>query len=182
MDRRIARKEARILMDAAELGDWTFKFDTAKRRAGSCVYRAKTITLSGPLTDLYDRDTVQRNLTFAIVDEVDSILIDEARTPHALVGPDHHHDATWRRVARGLGAPDDARLPSHLPSPDEPWVGTCPKCGAQRKLYRPPRRVAACGHCARHFDVERILTWTYKGHPRNPGTAYLKELGRIERA
>ena len=168
MDRRIARKEARILMDAAELGDWTFKFDTAKRRAGSCVYRAKTITLSGPLTDLYDRDTVR------------GVILHEIA--HALVGPDHHHDPTWRRVARGLGAPDDARLPSHLPSPDEPWVGTCPKCGAQRKLYRPPRRVAACGHCARHFDVERILTWTYKGHPRNPGTAYLKELGRIERS
>lgn len=168
MDRRIARKEARILMDAAELGDWTFKFDTAKRRAGSCVYRAKTITLSGPLTDLYDQDTVR------------GVILHEIA--HALVGPDHHHDATWRRVARGLGAPDDARLPSHLPSPDEPWVGTCPKCGAQRKLYRPPRRVTACGYCARHFDVERILTWTYKGHPRNPGTAYLKELGRIERA
>lgn len=168
MDRRVARKEARILMDAAELGDWTFKFDTAKRRAGSCVYRAKTITLSGPLTDLYDRDTVR------------GVILHEIA--HALVGPDHHHDPTWRRVARGLGAPDDARLPSHLPSPDEPWIGTCPKCGAQRKLYRPPRRVAACGHCARHFDVERILTWTYKGHPRNPGTAYLKELGRIKRA
>ena len=31
-------------------------------------------------------DTVQRNLTFAIVDEVDSILIDEARTPLIISG------------------------------------------------------------------------------------------------
>ena len=35
---------------------------------------------------VYDRDTVQRNLTFAIVDEVDSILIDEARTPLIISG------------------------------------------------------------------------------------------------
>src|SRR6187551_1503796 len=32
-------------------------------------------------------DRVQRNLTFAIVDEVDSILIDEARTPLIISGP-----------------------------------------------------------------------------------------------
>src|SRR2546430_1635143 len=30
---------------------------------------------------------VQRDLYFAIVDEVDSILIDEARTPHIISGP-----------------------------------------------------------------------------------------------
>ena len=35
---------------------------------------------------VYDRDTVQRDLTFAIVDEVDSILIDEARTPLIISG------------------------------------------------------------------------------------------------
>ena len=35
---------------------------------------------------IYDRDTVQRQLTFAIVDEVDSILIDEARTPLIISG------------------------------------------------------------------------------------------------
>lgn len=35
---------------------------------------------------VYDRDTVQRDLAFAIVDEVDSILIDEARTPLIISG------------------------------------------------------------------------------------------------
>src|SRR5690606_39682530 len=33
-------------------------------------------------------DRVQRELTYAIVDEVDSILIDEARTPLIISGPD----------------------------------------------------------------------------------------------
>ncbi|MCD8160211.1 MAG: preprotein translocase subunit SecA [Clostridiales bacterium] len=35
---------------------------------------------------VYDRDVVQRRLSFAIVDEVDSILIDEARTPLIISG------------------------------------------------------------------------------------------------
>lgn len=35
---------------------------------------------------VYDRDVVQRGLSFAIVDEVDSILIDEARTPLIISG------------------------------------------------------------------------------------------------
>ena len=35
---------------------------------------------------LYKRDQVQRGHSFAIVDEVDSILIDEARTPLIISG------------------------------------------------------------------------------------------------
>ena len=35
---------------------------------------------------IYDRDLVQRGQSFAIVDEVDSILIDEARTPLIISG------------------------------------------------------------------------------------------------
>ena len=49
-------------------------------------------------------DMVQRELSFAIVDEVDSILIDEARTPLIISG--QGHDATElyansRRSSRG---------------------------------------------------------------------------------
>ena len=36
------------------------------------------------VTDQYDK--VQRELNFAVVDEVDSILIDEARTPLIISG------------------------------------------------------------------------------------------------
>ena len=35
----------------------------------------------------HSKDCVQRELHFAIVDEVDSILIDEARTPLIISGP-----------------------------------------------------------------------------------------------
>lgn len=168
MKRELARAQARALMEASGLGDWHFRFDTARRRAGSCIHSTRTITLSGPLTELYDADTVR------------GVILHEIA--HALVGPDHHHDAVWKRAARMLGAPDDARLPASLPAPEEPWVGTCPKCGAQRRLFRAPRRVTSCGVCARVFDPERILRWTREGEPAEPGGPYAKELRRIRRA
>ncbi|MDC4232449.1 SprT-like domain-containing protein [Actinomyces sp. B33] len=167
MNRERAKRQARALMDAARLTDWAFRFDRAKRRAGSCTHATRTITLSGPLVDVYDEETVR------------GVILHEIA--HALVGPDHHHDAVWRRAARGLGAPDAARLPADLPRPQEPWVGTCPACGAQRRLFRAPRRVSACGACSRVFDPGRILAWTFEGSPADPGGSYAKELRSILR-
>jgi preprotein translocase subunit SecA len=43
-------------------------------------------------------DRVQRKLAFAIVDEVDSILIDEARTPLIISGPAEENDELYLRV------------------------------------------------------------------------------------
>ncbi len=43
-------------------------------------------------------DKVQRGLNFAIVDEVDSILIDEARTPLIISGPAEDNSDVYRRV------------------------------------------------------------------------------------
>src|SRR5688572_1701859 len=43
-------------------------------------------------------DRRQRGLSFAIVDEVDSILIDEARTPLIISGPAEDHTETYVRV------------------------------------------------------------------------------------
>jgi len=43
---------------------------------------------------------VQRALSFAIVDEVDSILIDEARTPHIISGPAEEPPDTYYKFAR----------------------------------------------------------------------------------
>jgi preprotein translocase subunit SecA len=40
-------------------------------------------------------DRVQRVLNYAIVDEVDSILIDEARTPLIISGPAEDHTAMY---------------------------------------------------------------------------------------
>ena len=43
-------------------------------------------------------ECVQRGHNFAIVDEVDSILIDEARTPLIICGPDPGRGQVVRRV------------------------------------------------------------------------------------
>ena len=43
-------------------------------------------------------DRVQRRLAFAIVDEVDSILIDEARTPLIISGPAEENDELYLKV------------------------------------------------------------------------------------
>jgi len=43
-------------------------------------------------------DKVQRSLAFAIVDEVDSILIDEARTPLIISGPAEENDELYIKV------------------------------------------------------------------------------------
>ena len=43
-------------------------------------------------------DKVQRDLSFAIVDEVDSILIDEARTPLIISGPAQDHSELYLRI------------------------------------------------------------------------------------
>jgi preprotein translocase subunit SecA len=52
-------------------------------------------------------DMVQRPFRFAIVDEVDSILIDEARTPLIISGPTEDSSELYRRV--------DALIPALLP-------------------------------------------------------------------
>ena len=44
------------------------------------------------------RDKVQREFNFAVVDEVDSILIDEARTPLIISGPAEDSSATYHAV------------------------------------------------------------------------------------
>ncbi|QJC30347.1 preprotein translocase subunit SecA [Enterobacteriaceae endosymbiont of Neohaemonia nigricornis] len=47
---------------------------------------------------LHIKDKVQRPLNFAIVDEVDSILIDEARTPLIISGPDKNNAEIYSQI------------------------------------------------------------------------------------
>ncbi len=163
-----ARNLARRLMDENGLKDWSFHFDHARRRAGACAHSTRTISLSGPLVEMYD------------VEDVRGVILHEVA--HALVGPTHQHDAAWRHQARCLGAPDSARLSADLPSPKARWVGTCRNCGAQRKLFSAPRRVVSCGVCAREFRAGLVLEWTLDGRPTVPGGAYVRELKRLRLA
>lgn len=167
MMREDARRLAVRLMAEHGLSDWTFRFDRARRRAGACHYGTRTISLSAHLTDLYDEATVR------------GVVLHEIA--HALVGAHHHHDRVWKTKARELGAPDSVRLPRDLPSVEAPWVGTCVRCGMQKRLFSAPRRVVSCGSCDQMFNGDLLLEWSHGGVPTVPGGRYAKELARLQR-
>lgn len=168
MELQAARRMALGIMGAHGLDGWAFGFDRARRRAGSCDHEGRRITLSAPLTLLYTEP------------QVSGVVLHEVA--HALVGARHRHDALWRRTAARLGADPHASLPAGMPAVPAPWVGTCPRCGATRALYGPPRRVVSCGACSRRFRPDLVLRWTYRGVPRMPDGAYRRELARLLRA
>jgi len=68
----------------------------------------------------YKESLVQRELNFAIVDEVDSILIDEARTPLIISGPAEQSTQQYRRVNSIIPAlKRSSPRPPNLKSGDE---------------------------------------------------------------
>lgn len=158
---------ARRLLDEHGLTDWRVRLDRARRRAGSCRYQSKEITLSAQLLPSYPHAKVR-----------DVILHEIA---HALVGAAHGHGPVWQRTALRLGANPRARLQGDLPRPPAPWVGTCPSCGASRELYSAPRRVVSCGHCSPTFDGELVLEWRHFGALRTPPGRYQNEARQLRR-
>ncbi|MBI2047517.1 MAG: preprotein translocase subunit SecA [Parcubacteria group bacterium] len=62
-------------------------------------------------------EIVQRNFSYAIVDEIDSILIDEARTPLIISAPSQDPESlyyTFARVTVSLNTPDDFTVDEKL--------------------------------------------------------------------
>src|SRR5437867_383020 len=89
MDLYNAHQFARQLMNQYGLHDWTFAFDHAKRRFGSCRHHSKRITLSRMLTflntDRQVRDTILHEIAHALT-----------------IG--HGHDSVWKAMCIRLGA------------------------------------------------------------------------------
>ena len=79
---------------------------------------------------MHVEERFQRGLHYAIVDEVDSILIDEARTPLIISGP-AEQSARWYKEFSGIVAvrvlPSPVRIsamsPSCSTSPPKIWTG-----------------------------------------------------------
>jgi len=150
MDLDAAARLARGLIAEHGLDDWSFRFDRARRRAGLCRYDRREISLSGPLTVLYDEADVRE----VVLHEV----------AHALVGARHGHDARWRATARRIGASGRRLVREDSPQVEGSWVGTCP-AGHRVSRHRRPQRVQACGQCSPTFDRRYLLTWTFRGAP-----------------
>lgn len=89
MELRAAERLARELMSQHGLAGWSFAWDRARRRFGTCSVERRRITLSAYLTHLNDEAHVR-----------DTILHEIA---HALA-PGDGHGARWKAACRRIGA------------------------------------------------------------------------------
>jgi predicted SprT family Zn-dependent metalloprotease len=115
---------------------WTFKFDHARRRFGSCRPRSRAITLSRPLTLLNGDDQVR-----------DTILHEIA---HALT-PGDGHGPQWKAKCREIGArPQRCYTDADVSSPPRkpaPYRIGCVPCGWWVDRRRLTPRTLVCRTC-----------------------------------
>ncbi len=154
----------RRLLREHGLDDWTIVADRAKTRAGVCRFTKRQIGLSAPLTTLHSEGEV-----------LDTILHEIA---HALVGPQHGHDAVWRAKARAIGCSGERCVSSDSPRVPGDWVGRCP-AGHEKSRHRAPTRLMSCGECSRRFDPRHLFTWTYRGRPATLPSSYAAQLAAL---
>lgn len=133
------------LMVAHGLGDWTFEFDQAKRRAGWCVPSKRLLSFSAPLMSRWTREQQRQIVLHEIA--------------HGLT-PGHHHDATWQLTCMRIGAKPD-RTWGHDGEEEVElrWTGTCPS-GHTVPRERRPSGPRSCPKCSPRYDTAYLLTWT----------------------
>ncbi len=166
MEMTTALAIGRRLLREHDLAGWSIVADRAKTRAGVCRSSTRQIGLSAPLTALHTEEEV-----------LDTILHEIA---HALVGPEHGHDAIWRAKAREIGSSGERCVPADAPRVPGDWVGRCP-AGHEKPRHRAPTRLMSCGRCSRTFDVNHLFTWTFKGRPTPMTPGYAAALATVAR-
>lgn len=136
MNPKDARRLAEDLMQT-HLGpnhQWRFRFDTAKRRLGSCQYTERTITLSRPLTLVNSEDQMR-----------DTILHEIA---HVIAGHSAGHGPRWKAACVRVGArPDRCASMDEVVMPTAPWYHVCPQCDHRTPRYKRPSRRYGCATC-----------------------------------
>lgn len=136
MDLPAAQHLAETLMAAHGLSDWSFQFDRAARRFGSCRPDERVITLSWKLTRLNDEAQVRETILHEIA--------------HALA-PGDGHGPQWRAACVRLGitpkrcfTDEEVALPKRRESRYE--IG-CAACAWWQSRHRINNRPLLCRRC-----------------------------------
>lgn len=121
------------------LDGWSFQFDSAQKRAGACAFNTKVISVSRlyclKVGDAQFRDTVLHEIA------------------HALAGPKHNHDATWKRIARSIGCTGDrCHAVDFAPAKH---IASCSRCGWHQKKNR-RLRGGVCKTCGQLVKYSRF--------------------------
>lgn len=136
MDPNAARDLAQGLMQQHGLAGWTFRFDRARRRFGSCAPGRKTITLSKWLTLLNDAPDVRETILHEIA--------------HALT-PGDGHGRKWREACLRVGAKPvrcyDAAAIKAPPRRPARFLLGCKACDWWAPRHRLARRRLVCRAC-----------------------------------
>lgn len=139
----VAAKANRLMVQHGLKG-WSFQFDDAARRAGACSHSTRVISLARE----YCIEVSEPEWTDTILHEI----------AHALVGPDHHHDAVWKSTARAIGCTGDR---CHSVSFARPrYILSCPRCRWAATRFR-RKRGLVCRECNANlvYDPYSAARW-----------------------
>ena len=142
---------AEALIEEHGLDGWSFQFDSAQRRAGACAFNTKVISLSRfyciKAGDAQVRDTVLHEIA------------------HALAGPKHNHDATWKRIARSIGCTADrCHAVDFAPAK---YIASCIRCGWHQKKNR-RLRGGVCRTCGQPVTYRSFTQQAWEEHSQQP--------------
>lgn len=142
---------AEALIQEHGLDGWSFQFDSAQKRAGACAFNTKVISLSRfyciKASDAQVRDTVLHEIA------------------HALAGPKHNHDATWKRIARSIGCTADrCHTVDFAPAK---YIASCSRCGWHQKKNR-RLRGGVCKTCGQPVTYGRFTQQAWEARSQQP--------------
>ena len=123
-------------------------------------------------------DQVQKHLPFAIVDEVDSILVDEARTPLIISGPPEGQSEKFLmadRISRALKEDEhfEVKLKEQSCLLSEEGIEKAEKLAGVDSFYSDPKHMDWPHHIEQslraHYIYERDKNYVVVDDPENPG-------------
>lgn len=136
------------LMNTHNLKTWVFKFDRAKRRAGSCCYSDKTITLSQHYVEHNEESDVKNTILHEI--------------SHALC-PGDGHGEQWKNMAILIGARPERCYREHIKIPEGKWQAICGGCNYKYAHHRRPKHLnnrfcRKCGPLKGHLFYKCLIS------------------------